>query len=59
MKRVSKQHAKQASYSIWRYEDQKAILFEKGGGYDPILVHSQKILNKQQTKANKQSLVKH
>lgn len=56
MKRVSKQHAKQASYSIWRYEDQKAILFEKGGG-DPI--HSQKILNKQQTKANKQSLVKH
>lgn len=32
MKRVSKQHAKQASYSIWRYEDQKAILFEKGGG---------------------------
>lgn len=32
MKRVSKQHAKQASYSIWRYEDQKAILFEKEGG---------------------------
>lgn len=32
MKRVSKQHAKQASSSIWRYEDQKAILFEKGGG---------------------------
>lgn len=57
MKRVSKQHAKQASSSIWRYEDQKAIFVWKGGGYDPI--HSQKILNKQQTKANKQSLVKH
>lgn len=57
MKRVSKQHAKQASSSIWRYEDQKPFLFEGGGGYDPI--HSQKILNKQQTKANKQSLVKH
>lgn len=32
MKRVSKQRAKQASYSIWRYEDQKAIFVWKGGG---------------------------
>lgn len=45
---------------LLRYGDiktKKPFLFEKGGGYDPI--HSQKILNKQQTKANKQSLVKH
>lgn len=42
MKRVSKQHAKQASYSIWRYEDQKAILFEKEGGGGVMILYTPK-----------------